>query len=158
MMSRNLARPPTKASWLRKSSESSIQGHLQLLHGKCPHGLRGRLGFEHARFLGEWVDALLGWSCGLLLQLQVQHACKLEVSVLLDFTAGNTEESVHDAFHLLVLQTVGLCHRRDNLTLCEHSRLHGLGLHCLHRRCHCGEKKATDPLTEICLEVSETQV
>merc|ERR1719482_2385836 len=107
-----------------KSSESSIQSLLQLLHGKSPHSLRGGLGFEHARFLREWVDALLGWSCGLLLQLQVQHACKLEVAVLLDFTAGNTEESVDDAFHLLVLQTIGLRHRGDDLTLRKHSRLH----------------------------------
>merc|ERR550537_54156 len=105
--------------------------------------LAGVAGFEHARFLGEWADALLSWSCWLLLQLQVQHACKLEVSVLLDLTAGDTEETLHDALHLLVLQTVGLGHRGDDLSLRERSRLHGLGLHCLHRRCHCGEKKVT---------------
>merc|ERR1719321_405167 len=99
---RSSARPPTKASAMCKSSENSIQSLLQLLHGKCPHSLRGRLGFEGARFLGEWVDALLCWRSGLLLQLQVQHACKLEASVLLNLSAGNSEKSIDDTLHLLV--------------------------------------------------------
>merc|ERR1719183_2683139 len=132
---------------VRKSSESSIQSLLQLLHGKCPDSLGGRLGLEHARFLGERVDALLCWRCWLLLQLQVQHACKLEISVLLDFARGNTEEGIDDSFHLLVLQTIGLRNGGDDLSLCEHTGLHGLGLHCFHCRGHCGEKKARDALT-----------
>merc|ERR1719311_1574831 len=97
-------RPPTKASCMCQSSEYSVQCLLQFLHGKCPHRLGGWLGLENARLLGEWVDALLGWSGWLLLQLQVQHACELEVAVLLDLTGGNAEESVDDSLHLLVLQ------------------------------------------------------
>ena len=76
------ARPPTKASWMCGASENSVQSLLQLLHGKCPQSVGGWIWFEHARLLGEGVDALLCWSSGLLLQLQIQHACKYEVSFM----------------------------------------------------------------------------
>merc|ERR1719352_92988 len=105
---RNSVRPPTKVSWMCMTSENSVQSLLQLLHGKRPHSLRGRLGFEDTRFLSEWIDALLCWGGRLLLQLQIQHPCKLEVIVLLDLRACNPEKRIHDAFHLFVLQTVGL--------------------------------------------------
>merc|ERR1719240_954333 len=125
-----------------QSSASSVQSLFQFLHGKCPHGLRRGLGLEDTRFLGEWVDALLGWGGGLLLQLQVQHSCQFEISVLFDFTGGHSKESVNDTLHLLVLQTVGLCHGCDNLRLCECSRLHGrFCFHGFHCGCHSAEKK-----------------
>ena len=38
---------------------TDIQSHLQLLRCNCPHSLRDCLCFEDARFLGEWVDAIL---------------------------------------------------------------------------------------------------
>ena len=95
------ARPPTEASWMCGASENSVQSLLQLLHGKCPQSLGGWIWFEHARLLGEGVDALLCWSSGLLLQLQ--HACKFEVSVLLDFVGCHAKERFDDTLHLLVL-------------------------------------------------------
>merc|ERR1711991_1213125 len=99
--------PPTKASTFMRAApetraQSSVQSLLQFLHGQAPHRLGGRLGFEDARLLGEWVDALLCWSGGLLLQLQVQHACKLEVAILLDLSACHRKESLNDTLHLLV--------------------------------------------------------
>ena len=56
------ARPPTEASWMCGASENSVQSLLQLLHGKCPQSVGGWIWFEHARLLGEGVDALLCWS------------------------------------------------------------------------------------------------
>ena len=49
--------------------------------------LEAGFAFEHARLLGEGVDALLCWSSGLL-----QHTCKFEVSVLLDFVGCYAKE------------------------------------------------------------------
>merc|ERR1719276_49718 len=54
------ARPPTKASCMSKASESLVQSLLQFLHGKCPHRLRGWLGLEDTRLLGERIYALHG--------------------------------------------------------------------------------------------------
>ena len=109
------SRPPTGASWTRRASGNSVQSLLRLLRGKCPRCLGGWLCFERARLLGEGVDALLCWSDGLLLQLQIQHACKFAVSVLLD----HAKERFDDTLHLLVLQAVCLRHRCDDLSLRE---------------------------------------
>merc|ERR1712232_163922 len=66
------------------TSENSIQRLLQFFHGKCLDRLGGWPGFEDARFLRERVEAFSCWSGGLLLQLQIQHPCEVELSVLFD--------------------------------------------------------------------------
>merc|ERR1719162_578312 len=66
------------------------------------------------------------WSCGLLFQLPIQHACKLEVSALLDVFARDTEENINDTLHLLVFQTIALVNAHCFITL---------AFMAFHRRC-----------------------
>merc|ERR1711976_808756 len=108
-------RPPKLQQCATHLNAHSIQSFLQFLHGECLHCLRGWLGLEDARFLCERVDALLGWSGGLLLQLQVQESCQLEISVLLDLSSCHREESINDALHLLRFQSSCLRNRSCNL-------------------------------------------
>merc|ERR1711964_652133 len=51
---------------------------LEFLHRKATHRLRGRLRLEYARLLGEGIDALACLRGRLVLQLHVEHTCKLE--------------------------------------------------------------------------------
>merc|ERR1719157_109620 len=94
--------------WTRQNFKRSIQCYLEFLH--CVHldRLGGRLGLEHARLLGERVDALLCRARCLLLQLQVEHAAQLEASVLLDLVASHSHQGLHNSFCLLCFQAVGL--------------------------------------------------
>merc|ERR1719329_1893564 len=126
----------------------SIQCLLQLLHCIHLHGFGGRFCLEHARFLGERVDAFLGWTCWLLLQLHVEHATQLKASILLDLIASHCHESFNNSLGLFCLQSIGLSNSCNYLSLCHcTSRLHGCCLHCFHFfhcfhcRCHHYRKK-----------------
>ena len=84
---------------------------------------------------GSLVNGLMPFFAGVasfFLQLQIQRATEFEVSVLLDPGASNTEESITDTLHLLVLQAVGLRNGYNDLALRQDSRLQGA---CLHGRC-----------------------
>ena len=111
-------RPPTKTcpsdTKPQKSLKDSVQCLLQLLHGINLDSLGSRFGLEDARFLGEWVDALLCKRGSLLLQLQVEHACQFETAVFLDLTTCDCHESLHDAFCLLCLRG----HKLEKCTVC----------------------------------------
>merc|ERR1712166_885546 len=74
---------------LKDKKSFSINHLLQLLHGISFDSLGSRLGFEHARLLGERVDSFASGCGSLLLELQVQATTKLELAVLLDLSCSN---------------------------------------------------------------------
>ena len=76
--------------------------------GQHTHSLGRGLGLEEAWLFGERTDALAGFGCCLLLQLQIEHAGKPEGAVFLQLISRHAHDAFHNAPRLLLLQARGL--------------------------------------------------
>merc|ERR1719163_2563513 len=105
--------------------------------------LGGRLGLEHTRLLGEWVDTLASWASRLLLQLQVQAATNLEGTILLQLGSCQLHVVGHDSFNVFRLQTRLLRNGAESSSG-SHGTTSLHGFHCLHSRSHVESRRKLD--------------
>merc|ERR550537_431017 len=82
----------------------SIDCLLQFLHRETFHCLARRLRLENTWLLGERIDAFSGWPGRFLLQFHVEDSCKLEGTVLFEFSGCQLDVTGDDSLHLLWFQ------------------------------------------------------